>query len=170
MRETGRSDGQMQDGLMMLSFNCRSTRNKVTELTSKLNELDIDSCMLQESWLSKGDDSVIAEIKDHGFEILSKRRSTGSRGGGLAVLYKTFINVRMFKRKENYTSFEYMIFTITAKYKLISVILIYRPDYSKKHKVNSSTFLKKFSKLLDDITSLPGILVITADFNTHFRQ
>ena len=42
MRETGRSDGQMEDGLMMLFFNCRSIRNKVTELTSKLDELDID--------------------------------------------------------------------------------------------------------------------------------
>ena len=122
MRETGRSAGQMQDGLMMLSFNCRSIRNKVTELTSKLDELDIDVCMLQETWLSRGDESVIAEIKDHGFEILSKRRTTCSRGGGVAVLYKTFINVRMLKRKENYTSFEYMIFTITAKYKLIRVI------------------------------------------------
>ena len=44
----------MQDGLMMLSFNCRSIRNKVTELTSKLDELDIDICMLQETWLSRG--------------------------------------------------------------------------------------------------------------------
>ena len=124
MRKTGRSAGQMQDGLMMLSFNCRSIRNKVTELTSKLDELDIDVCMLQETWLSRGDESVIAEIKDHGFEILSKRRTTGSRGGGVAVLYTTFINVRMLKRKENYTSFEYMIFTITTKYKLIRVINI----------------------------------------------
>ena len=114
MRETGRSDGQMQDGLMMLSFNCRSIRNKVTELTSKLDELDIDICMLQETWLSRGDESVIAEIKDHGFEILSKRRATGS---GVAVLYKTFINVRMLKRKVNYTLLEYMILTITTKYK-----------------------------------------------------
>ena len=102
---------------MMLSFNCRSIRNKVTELTSKLRELDIDVCILQETWLSRGDESVIAEIKNHGFKILSKGRTTGSRGGGLAVLYKTFINVRMLKRKDNHTSFEYMIFSITTKYK-----------------------------------------------------
>ena len=76
----------------------------------------------------------------------------------------------MLKRKENYTSFEYMIFTITTKYKLIRVINIYRPDYPKKHKVNSSTFLKEFSKLLDEITSLPGILVITGDFNIHMES
>ena len=63
-----------------------------------------------------------------------------------------------------------MIFTITTKYKLIGVINIYRPDYSKKNKINSGTFLKEFSKLLDEITSLPGILVITGDFNIHMES
>ena len=51
-----------------------------------------------------------------------------------------------------------------------AIIGNYRPDYSKKHKINSSTFLKEFSKLLDEITSLPGILVITGDFNIHMES
>ena len=42
-------------GLKMLSFNCRSIRNKVTEVTSKLEVLEIDICMLQEKWLNKGE-------------------------------------------------------------------------------------------------------------------
>ena len=105
-------DNQNLFGLNMLSFNCRSIRNKVTEVTSKLEELQVDVCMLQETWLSKGDESVIAEIKDYGFEMITRRRPTGRKGGGVAVMYKSYINMRMIKSKTNFKSIEHLICTI----------------------------------------------------------
>jgi exonuclease III len=156
-------------GIKMLSYNCRSIRNKVSEVVSKLDELDIDICMLQETWLTKGDDSVIAEIKDYGFEINSRRRTSRSIGGGVAVLYKPYIDIRVNKNK-TFTSFEHMIATVNSKNKLYRIINIYRPDYSQKHRVTPITFFVEFSKLLDEIIHLPGVLIITGDFNFHIES
>ena len=72
----------------MLSFNCRSLRNKLPEIMSKLYDLDIDVYVLQGTWISKGDSTVLAEIKDFGYEVRSRRRRSDNKGGDVAIIYK----------------------------------------------------------------------------------
>ena len=47
----------------------------------KLDDMNIDICCLQETWLSKTDTSVLAEINEFGYEIKSKPRSGMKKGG-----------------------------------------------------------------------------------------
>ena len=89
--ENNNNKHETSNGLNMLSFNCRSLRNKLPEIMSKLDDLGIDVCVLQETWLSKGDSTVLAEIKDFGFEVRSRRRMSDNKGGGVAITYKTHV-------------------------------------------------------------------------------
>ena len=84
--------------------------------------------MLQETWLNRGDNSVIAEIMDRGYEVKSKRREKGNTGGGVAILFKPHIRLEAAKDKNKYTSFEHIISTLTSRDKLFRIINIYRPD------------------------------------------
>ena len=156
--------------LRLISFNCRSIRNKTHDVISKLEELDTDICMLQETWLNRGDNSVIAEIMDRGYEVKSKRREKGNTGGGVAILFKPHIRLEAAKDKNKYTSFEHIISTLTSRDKLFRIINIYRPDYSKNRRITPNTFFEEFTKMLDEVVILPGILIIVGDLNFHVEN
>ena len=132
---------------------------------STLGDLGIGVCVLLETWLSKGDSTVLAEIKDFGFEVRSRRRRSDNKGGGVAIIYKTHVDIRIVRIKHKFISFEHMISTFTTKDKLFRIVNVYRPDYSQKHRVTPNMFFEEFLKLLDDILLLPGILNLTRDFN-----
>ena len=85
--------------LKIATYNCRSINNKTVEVVEYLDDLDCDMCLLQESWLKQNDDSKLAEIEELGYKILSAPRNNRS-GGGLAVLYKAFLNVKLQKNCE----------------------------------------------------------------------
>ena len=57
-----------------MSFNCRSIRNKVHEIMEIVLDKDIDIIFIQESWLRKCDTSIIEEIKEYNFDIISERK------------------------------------------------------------------------------------------------
>ena len=63
-----------------------------------------------------------------------------------------------------------MINTVDTRNHLYRIINVYRPEYSKKHKVTINTFFKEFTELLDDVVHLPGLLIITGDFNIHIES
>ena len=112
----------------MLSFNCLSVRNKVPTVLKYLKDNDIDICMLQETWLNKGDSSVMQEIKDHGYNIISQRRLRGDVGGGVAILFKPHLVVRKCK-PVRYESFEYICCTVHTRNKTFRIVNIYRLQY-----------------------------------------
>ena len=153
----------------MLSFNCLSVRNKVPTVLKHLKDNDIDICMLQETWLNKGDSSVMQEIKDHGYNIISQRRLRGDVGGGVAILFKPHIVVRKCK-PVRYESFEYICCTVHTRDKTFRIVNIYRLQYSRKHPVTKKMFLNDFSELMEQIISLPGSLIVTGDFNYHVEN
>ena len=49
----------------------------------------------------------------------------------------------------------------------LTVIVIYRPPYSKHHPVTVKTFLTEFSDYSELIITAPGKLIIGGDFNIH---
>ena len=156
--------------LNMVSFNCRSIRNKVVTVLSYLKDHNIDICMLQETWLNKGDSSVIQEIKDHGYNLHSQRRLRGDTGGGVAILFKPNIVVRRCKSQLKYNSFEYVSCTVHTMDKTFRIINIYRLCYSKKHPLMYKTFIDEFSNLMESHIALPGELILTGDFNFHIEN
>ena len=46
-------------------------RNKIQDIASLLLDYDMDIVFLQETWLNKGDKSIISEVKDYGIDIIN---------------------------------------------------------------------------------------------------
>ena len=66
---------------------------------------------------------LLAEIKDFGFEV----RSSDNKGGGVAIIYKAHVDIRIIQSKHMSIS------SITTKDKLFRIVNVYRPDYYEKH-------------------------------------
>ena len=156
--------------LDIMSFNCRSIRNKVIPVLSHLSDNNIDICMLQETWLNKGDSSVIQEIKEQGYSLYSQRRLRGDTGGGVAILYKPDILVRRCNSKSKFNSFEYISCTVHTADKTFRLVNIYRTGYSKRNPFTASQFLEEFSALIEEQLTIPGELVISGDFNFRIED
>ena len=71
---------------MVMSFNTRSIRNKIQETTEYLKDNNIQIAFVQETWLNAGDNSILAEINDYGYNIITQNRTQRDTGGGVAVL------------------------------------------------------------------------------------
>ena len=72
-----------------MSFNCHSVRNKVHAVMELISSNEIDIICLQETWLRKCDTSIIEEIKEYNFEIITERKPRKCDiGGGVAILYR----------------------------------------------------------------------------------
>jgi exonuclease III len=85
----------------MISFNCRSMRNKIEDICSLLLDYNIDIVFLQETWLNKGDKSVVFEIKDHGLDMVNVNRVQRDTGGGVAVIFKPGLNIKQSHNKKH---------------------------------------------------------------------
>ena len=134
-----------------MSFNCRSIRNKVPEIMSQLEDMDIDVALFQETWINKGDNAVIAEIKDHGYDVIHVKRNLRDIGGGVTTIFKHGLQMKKAQQKTNFRSFEVNITIFKGKQKDIKIANIYRPTYSKKHRVTAKTFIKEFNTLLGTV-------------------
>ena len=154
----------------MVSFNCRSIRNKIVSAITYLEDNDIDLCMLQETWLNKGDGSIIQEIKDHGYNIYTQHRHRGNTGGGVAIISKPHLIVRRSQAKHKFKSFEYISCTIHTVDKKFRIINIYRMGYTKNCPFTYKVFLEEFSTLMELNATLPGELIVTGDFNFHIEK
>ena len=61
-----------------------------------LDENDNDIALLQETSLKRGDKNIKNEILEYGYKLLKTSRQSETNGGGLAVLYKSHIQVQNF--------------------------------------------------------------------------
>ena len=89
-----------------MSFNCRSMRNKIQDITSLLLDSHIDIVLLQETWLNKGDSAIKCEIEDHDLEMINVNRVLRDNGGGVAAIFKPGLNIRQSRNKKMYKTFE----------------------------------------------------------------
>ena len=128
----------------------------------------MDVCLLQETYLRKGDDAKFQEIKDRGWEIHSAPRKQRI-GGGVAVVYRADLGVKASVHK-SFSTFESIEATLGNATELIRLVNIYRPPYSKKAPFTQSQFLAEFSGYLEDISNKVGKAVVMGDFNFHMER
>ena len=99
------------------------------------------------------------------FRITSLPR--GSRGGGLAVLYRKDFSPKV-NRGRSYASFEYLDLTLSYGKILCRFISIYRPPPSLRNKLTFNQFILDFSDLIERIITPQIKIVLAGDFNIHF--
>ncbi len=118
---------------------------------------------LTETWHQPDVFSVLNETCPSGYCYLQKARSTG-RGGGLAVIYRSQLDLSPLALPELYT-FECLAFNFNRKPSLpLTVLLIYRPPKS------NSCFISELYNLLLNFCATSSNIVILGDFNIHVNN
>ena len=54
---------------------------------------------------------------------------------------------------------------LSAHGRIIELVVVYRPPYSKEHPVPASVFFQEFSTFLETIVLCPEVLLVSGDFN-----
>ena len=154
-------------------LNCQSVCNKQDQLRNVIYEYDLDIASLTETWLkAEGDDSIIADLTPQNYSFNHKPRTSGSRGGGVAVLTKNelqFTETDLFIETDLEVcvkSFEYIAFNSTC----VRIITIYRIPPSQANGIHQGDFIQHFSSLLEVVSTLPGHLLILEDFSIHWDK
>ena len=153
-----------------MSFNSRSIRNKIPAILSFFKESNLDIALLQETWLNKGDKSIISEIEDYGVDIIYENRALRDKGGGVAILHKPNIKLMKTSYKKSYRSFECVVAELKHRSTNLKLVSIYRTPYSKNHRVTTKSFFDEFDEFLSKLTLHSGQVIICGDFNIHLEK
>ena len=104
------------DSLRILFWNVRSAMNKTSEILQYSSDNTANIALLSETWqintLPGKYDTFSATIKEiasaenYLINCFSCPRQTGKRGGGVATLSETHLNVKRYSIHNNYVTFE----------------------------------------------------------------
>ena len=120
-------------------WNARSICNKTTVAYDYTLEQDVDILVLTETWLKGDDHVIIGEITPAGYDFINVPRSTGRRGGGIGVLYKSSLQLSVVPSDTTPTTFEHV--RVVGKLKDICLTAIYRPPPSQANVFTTRNFL-----------------------------
>ena len=90
-----------------------------------------------------------------------------SRGGGVALLYKSRFKLKKLSPNISFKSFEFTDCALIYASTSLRMVVVYRPTPSQKNRLSATLFLDEFSSLLEKLIISTGPLVITDDFNFH---
>ena len=106
--------------------------NKATSLLDYVVTKAFDIVALTETWLGSSIDKVcLAELLPAGYDIQSVPRLDGRQGGGVAVMYRNSLSLKLNSSHldKPYTSFEYMECDTGTKDHVLKLGIVYRPPY-----------------------------------------
>ena len=149
-------------------INVSSVKNKAISVSDLVISRDIDILALTETWLGSAIDAhVINTLVPCGYELHSVSRPHGTRGGGVAVLYKSGLTVKPIPVRDNYTNFEHSDYYVTIRAVTFRLCVVYRPPPSKRNGFSNTVFFDQWSAFLDDIMLDMHDIIITGDLNFH---
>ena len=91
------------------------------------------------------------------------------RGGGLAIVHKSNIEVKCTKEGQLNT-FQFAIWKVRFNNDNITLIAIYHPPYSISNPFTNTTFIDEYTEWLTDQIESYDNLYITGDFNIHVNN
>ena len=145
-------------------LNTRSVRNKSPQIQDFVIENKLDFLAITETWLKEEDESdIIDSLTPNGYTLLHRPR-IGKTGGGVGLLVKTNIKVKVVPSKR-FQTFEHQEYLLKFKAKSIRLIVLYRPPTVDSHTV--SDFCNEFGDYLSHVSAYPESLLILGDFNIH---
>ena len=152
--------------LVLCVLNARSLRNKSATFVDLVCDSKADLFAVSETWLTVNDTAILSEITPKGYTLHHCPRSD-CRGGGTALILKESINVEKVSvaGKGSFEASEWLV--NPAATTRLRVVIVYRPPYSVKHPVSTSTFITEFSDYLESLVMSSEPLLILGDFNIH---
>ena len=160
----------------MAFLNPWSACNKTTAINDFLTSNDLDLLAMTESWLQSDNDSKPHRVKKHemlpsNYQMIYIPRPEGRRGGGVAVIFKQTILVKVMDYSKCRTNqFEYIICAVTICKSVIRLIIVYRPDPTSVNKLNVKLFWKQFEDFLNKYAICTEEVIITGDLNFHLDK
>ena len=140
--------------------------NKLPDLMEHILDRDPDIAFITETWLTSDKNTVTANVKDYGYNLIHRPR-TGrekERGGGVGILVKSNIANKPIPCKE-FHSFECNVVRIPLQNKkFMFLISVYRLQY-----VPVSEFMTEFADLMESFVVLNEHFVIAGDVNIHLE-
>ena len=135
--------GLCKQKMLLTTLNARSVRNKTVDIFYSICESKADLIAITETWLTKNDSAVKVELCPVGYKIVDHPR-TGRTGGGTALIFRDTLNVKKVDGGQK-DSFEFSEWIVTSSSHNVRIVIVYRPPYSKDHKVSTSVFFDEFS-------------------------
>ena len=118
--------------------------------------------------MKDNDNITVANLVPNGFNIVYRNRKNRS-GGGVAIIYRSSIEILSSKFETDFSTFESICLKIrTPDHKSCFLSCIYRPTKSKKNNAPFSEFLSDFNKFLECISCEQKVFIL-GDFNIHYE-
>ena len=149
-------------------WNVQSLRNKSVIFSDYVTEHNIDIMIVTESWLKADEHVIIGECTPPGYIFLNIPRPSGTGWGGIAIVFKTQLNLRIRYNYLQTTCFESVC--LSDKLCRLNLVVLYRPPPSTGNNFRTSDFLSEFDNFLDEISLLPGKLLVAGDMNIHWDR
>ena len=123
-------------------------------------------CFITETRINTDHDLQLlqANISGLGYKIINKCRENKS-GGGVACIYKGYLDIQTCIKDNTYTSFECLAIKLMVESKLHWISIIYRPPYSNRHPIPTFTFIDEFPDHVSHLTCQTDSPIIVADIN-----
>lgn len=153
--------------LNLVSLNARSVKNKATSLCDFLLSSHADLLAITETWLGTAvDKGVVSELTPDGYMINHVARNE-RKGGGVALIYNTNLDVKLIKAGQTFTHFELLQCNIGSIKDHFRLCVIYRPPPSRTNNLKNSIFFDEWCEFLDQLVVIPDEIVLTGDLNFH---
>ena len=154
---------QKQRMVNIAHVNAHSITNKVSQFQLEICDMNTDICAVTETWIKQdGIDAMTKEIPLQGYKILSKPRSGGRTGSGLALVYRDHYSGRELDHID-VVSMEYQGYHLRFNHVTLNLYVIY-------HLPSSSVlqFCIEFARILEtDVLQLVDKALYVGDFNIH---
>ena len=158
---------QSTNMIMMVTLNCRSVVNKRLSIADFIISRDVDIMALTETWLGHDNDKhILHDLVPLGYKMLQVSRSSGRRGGGVALLFKSNLKVKSVKT-HSFDQFEHMHCTMAFKDTCVDLFVVYRPAPSRANGLKTFDFFDEWSNFLDaQILNSRDILYLLLEIST----
>ena len=134
---------------IVASFNAQSVKGndmscKRCEILTFIKDNGVDLFFVTETWLSaQGDETKTAELAPCGFDMKSFPRQSRSRGGGIAIVYKSTLGSNItFKTNFDFThtSFKVVQASITLQHNTLLFFCLYRPPPNRRNNLTDYVY------------------------------
>ena len=159
--------------ITVCSINVQSVNNKALSLADLVIDRNVDVLSVTETWLGTvTDQQVLQELTPGGYKCYHVPRQDGRRGGGVALLTKCGLSVKLIDSTADklFTHFEHMDCMVSNGESCMRLCTVYRPPASSCNGLKNSTFFEEWSAYLERLSASLQPAVIIGDLNFHLDK
>lgn len=160
-----------QKNIKICCINPRSLKNKTVAFCDFIISNELDVVAVTETWLGSSiDKACLGELLPDGYKIKHVPRPGVGRGGGVALIYRSMMNVKIVSSTSDkiFSTFEHIECNVCINNYTLLMSVIYRPPPSKKNGLNTNYFLDtEWPKFLSKYATNDKNIIITGDLNFH---